>query len=194
MVILSLFGYFLERKMPIQFYTKIWGIVIFYNFFSFYTFFYSTQNLDVCIKLLNDPSKPGEWVSVYCSDELAYVCQMPPDSQWELNPSLPNRCLQPGYQSYFQSCYKFVTNVATYADAKAACVTEGAVLASFPDRYELAFAETVMHYNQVVGIWIGLERDNVSDCYQRFKKEIVLTGHFVILSWGQKLGVKSAMF
>ncbi|XP_072048887.1 macrophage mannose receptor 1-like [Amphiura filiformis] len=117
------------------------------------------ENLDVCIKMLNDPDRLGEWLSVFCTNEFnAYMCQMPPDPQWDPNPH--NLCLEQGYQSYFLSCYKFVTDFKSFADAQADCESEGAVLASFPDRYELAFGETVMHYNKIENIWIGLARDD----------------------------------
>ena len=87
---------------------------------------------------------------------------MPPDPQWDPNAPIVSRCTDPDYQSYFLSCYKFVTDERSYADAKQFCEDENAVLASFPDRYELAFGETVMHYNNVDPIWLGLERDDVS--------------------------------
>ncbi|XP_072020013.1 LOW QUALITY PROTEIN: uncharacterized protein [Amphiura filiformis] len=118
-------------------------------------------NLDVCIKMLNDPDRPGKWLSVMCTNEFnAYMCQMSPDPQWDPNPPIVNRCPDEGYQSYFLSCYKFVTDIKSFADAQADCESEGAVLASFPDRYELAFGETVMHYNKIENIWIGFARDD----------------------------------
>ena len=87
---------------------------------------------------------------------------MPADPQWDPNPPLNSQCVDPDYQLYYLSCYKFVTDVKTYADARAACEDEGATLASFSDMYELAFAETVMHNNKMDTIWIGLDRDAVS--------------------------------
>ena len=112
--------------------------------------------------MLHDPNRPGEWASVYCTNEYsAYICQMPADIKWDPNDPPVSRCSN-DYQSYFLSCYKFVPDVANYATAKTACENEGAVLASFPDRFELAFGETVMHYRKTDPIWIGLERDMVN--------------------------------
>ena len=134
-----------------------------------YTLKLFTQTTDVCIKMLNDPESPGRWVSVLCSDQAAYMCQMPPDPQWDPNRPVVSQCTDPDYQSYIISCYKFVRENETYADARAACEADGAILASFTDRYELAFGETRMHFHQIENTWIGLERDQVSEmCFVRF--------------------------
>ncbi len=78
------------------------------------------------------------------------------------NPEIISQCDRPGYQSYFQSCFRVVTELKTFTDAQATCEAEMANLASINDLYEEGFAEVVMFNNELESAWIGLQADEVS--------------------------------
>ena len=78
------------------------------------------------------------------------------------NPDIISQCERPGYQSYFQSCFRVVTDAKTFSQAQAVCEAEMANLASLNDLYEEAFAEVVLFNNNLDSAWIGLQADPVS--------------------------------
>ena len=49
----------------------------------------------------------------------------------------------------------------TYDMAMATCHNESAQLASFADRYQEAYAKTVLYNNRLQAMWIGLKADEV---------------------------------
>lgn len=77
-------------------------------------------------------------------------------------PSPPSSC-RSGFSQYGDSCFKVVPRVMSYSDAIQSCRNEGSDtnLASIIDVYENAFAETMLHYNGDVMLWLGLLDDKV---------------------------------
>ena len=58
----------------------------------------------------------------------------------------------------------------TYEMAMETCHNETAQLASFADRYQEAFAKTVLYNNRLDSMWIGLTTDAVSASVSHLKK------------------------
>ena len=50
----------------------------------------------------------------------------------------------------------------TFSEAEAACAADEAELVSFSDKYEQAFAQTVLYSNDVSSMWMGMSQDEVS--------------------------------
>ena len=73
-----------------------------------------------------------------------------------------SQCIQEGYQSYFESCFRVETTPMTFDMAMAQCQNESAELASFTDRYQEAFAQTTLYNNKLESMWIGLKQNEVS--------------------------------
>ena len=84
-----------------------------------------------------------------------------PDDSYGPNPTFGTDCTRPGYQSYFESCFRLDTEPKVYEDAKAMCAAENAALATINNGYDEAFVETVMLSNGFSNVWIGLQRDPV---------------------------------
>ncbi|XP_072021157.1 lymphocyte antigen 75-like [Amphiura filiformis] len=119
-----------------------------------------------CAKMINDPDAPGKWIDLSCSEENAYLCQTDIDPTLPGNPDIISSCDRPGYQSYFQSCFRVVTEPQTFTDAQAVCEGEMANLASLNDLYEEGFAEVVMFNNELESAWIGLQADMTTGQYE----------------------------
>ncbi|XP_022109148.1 macrophage mannose receptor 1-like [Acanthaster planci] len=122
---------------------------------------------DECVKMSRNPAHPGVWDDVMCSDKYGYACMMDVDTQYDPNPEYFSDCKQ-GYFSYGTACFKlFNDRQLAFEQAKATCQAEmdGIYLASVKNEFERALVETMMAYENVNEMWIGMELDRTTNRY-----------------------------
>ncbi|XP_038078467.1 macrophage mannose receptor 1-like [Patiria miniata] len=122
---------------------------------------------DECVKMSRNPIHPGVWDDVLCDDKYGYACMMDVDPQYDYNPDIYSDCKQ-GYFSYGTSCFKlFNDQPLSFAEAKAKCQAEmdGIYLASVKDNFEKALVETMMAFENIDQMWIGMELDRTTHRY-----------------------------
>ncbi|XP_071789139.1 uncharacterized protein [Asterias amurensis] len=111
-----------------------------------------------CGVLVNDPSYPGRWDDVDCSEQHGYLCYKPLDPALPTQePSFGGLCPANGFLQYGTDCFKLMTTPMSFIDAKKACEGQTATLASVRDGFSEAFIVANMLYkNNLDSAWIGL--------------------------------------
>ncbi|XP_077993989.1 macrophage mannose receptor 1-like [Glandiceps talaboti] len=96
----------------------------------------------------------GYWNDALCTSTAGYICQGSKGPQNPVQPTTPNYC-RPGYQQYWNGCYRPFTGSYTYNQARSQCQQENAELVSIVDVYEQAYVEYHMLLSGQT-FWIGL--------------------------------------
>ncbi|XP_076033569.1 lymphocyte antigen 75-like isoform X2 [Oratosquilla oratoria] len=100
----------------------------------------------------------GKWNDVFCDKEFPFICQLPLDSSIA-TPAPVLMCDEPYnlYESFADSCYRFISEPKTWQEAEDACVADGAHLVSIQDLGTNSYLWSVMqNLEQTEAAWIGL--------------------------------------
>ena len=105
------------------------------------------------MKLCSSPLSTTACLTEFLID---YVSQPDPDLP-DTPPQVGECTMAEGqYISYFNNCFRLVTDAFSYSDARAFCEEDSTTLATIKDGYEEAFVETMMYTNTLDYVWIGL--------------------------------------
>ena len=137
------------------------------------TFYYSNwnsgepnnaNNNEYCLSIQR---QNGHWNDDNCGDSKPYVCSVLKSNAYPgSTPPNPKNC-PVGYQPIGPSCFKAVSDMKTYADAKTACAQDKgsfgyAGLATIIDVHENSYLIAMMNEvsQPTKSSWIGLYYDN----------------------------------
>ncbi|XP_790560.4 macrophage mannose receptor 1 [Strongylocentrotus purpuratus] len=123
-------------------------------------------NPPACVVMMSIKTEAGKWNDQNCVRELPYYCQKPVDPSLTPPPSGGISLCRPDYITYFQGCFKYVSDDLNYDEAEAACAKDNTHLATIVDAYDEAFIETLMYENGHDSAWIGLRKNPEDTVYE----------------------------
>ncbi|XP_028395191.1 uncharacterized protein LOC114519267 isoform X2 [Dendronephthya gigantea] len=118
-----------------------------------------------CAEFVPYPSAAGRWISVYCSQTNGYICKKAAsDTPLTPTPTVKASNCANGYESYEESCFKFVKTPKNFDDARDICQNDKGDLMVVDDQFKQAYLiYTLERY--IGNIWIGFHRQP----YSQFK-------------------------
>nr|XP_054750502.1 macrophage mannose receptor 1-like [Lytechinus pictus] len=119
-------------------------------------------NPPACVVMMSIKTEAGKWNDQNCDRQLPYYCQKPVDPSLTPPPPGGISLCRAGYISYFQGCFKYVSDNLNYDEAETACAKDMTHLATIGDAYDEAFIETLMYENGHNSAWIGLRKQQDS--------------------------------
>ncbi|CAH1796015.1 unnamed protein product [Owenia fusiformis] len=120
-------------------------------------------NREECVHVLGARFFAGKWNDARCDANLGYICMTLKQTSIPVPPPTPPNPCPSGFQSYGNSCYKVLTALQSWTNARDACKTESAHLTSITSQYEQAYIYLLMKTSGLTAdsVWIGLSDKNV---------------------------------
>ncbi|XP_066502466.1 lymphocyte antigen 75, partial [Hoplias malabaricus] len=109
-----------------------------------------------CVSMMHNHLLTGRWNDEKCTQERGWVCSKKKSSSLPVPPTTSNHCPS-GYVSWYNNCYKLVSEPRKWEEAEAECVKEEGHLASVDMSYDQAFISGVIQQSKT-DAWIGLRR------------------------------------
>lgn len=111
-----------------------------------------------CVTITHNVVSSGRWNDDACSRNHSFVCSMKKSSSIDPPPVTQSPC-PADYVSWYQNCYKLVTEEASREAALSACRQQKGDLVSIDSSYEQAFVSGVVLQGKYEA-WMGLRRQD----------------------------------